>query len=171
MAQLAAIGAGVLSHSLFNRREPSPRSFLTSLVALTAGTFLYIGRSLPLVDGVLATLQLLAVYLATLAASIALYRLGPFHPLAGVPGPPLAKLTQLYTTAYVTRGTTRLQIRRLHQVYGDIVRIGPNEVSVCRSDTILQLTGAHSWIKGISCACPLLFCLLYAHVTPQTTSP
>jgi hypothetical protein len=63
------------------------------------------------------------VYLATLASSIALYRNSPFHPLAAFPGPIWARTTQVWFFWYNYNGTTRLLIRRLHEKYGDFVRI------------------------------------------------
>ncbi|GAB7363733.1 hypothetical protein MBLNU230_g4301t1 [Neophaeotheca triangularis] len=49
-----------------------------------------------------------------------------FHPLAKVPGPFLASVTKLYQSYYNAR--FYLQIEKLHQQYGPIVRITPNEV-------------------------------------------
>ena len=79
---------------------------------------------------VLATLSghkwtLLALALLTYSLALAIYRRF-FHPLAKVPGPFLAATTKLYQSYYNRR--FYLQIERLHQQYGPIVRITPNEV-------------------------------------------
>ena len=49
-----------------------------------------------------------------------------FHPLAAVPGPFLASVTKLYQTYFA--GKYFEHIGRLHERYGPIVRICPNEV-------------------------------------------
>ncbi|PKY04740.1 cytochrome P450 [Aspergillus campestris IBT 28561] len=52
-----------------------------------------------------------------------------FHPLAKVPGPLLAHATYLYSFWHNLNGARfYLQIEKLHQQYGPIVRITPNEV-------------------------------------------
>ncbi|KAJ3530852.1 hypothetical protein NMY22_g8407 [Coprinellus aureogranulatus] len=53
-----------------------------------------------------------------------------FHPLAGVPGPRLAAITDYYATYYdlVENGKMVKQLESLHKRYGPIVRIGPNKV-------------------------------------------
>ncbi|OTB09752.1 hypothetical protein K445DRAFT_36843, partial [Daldinia sp. EC12] len=56
------------------------------------------------------------------------------HPLANIPGPPLAAATYLYEAYYelVHKGGAQYapRIRELHKAYGPIVRINPDEVSV-----------------------------------------
>ncbi|KAJ3513791.1 hypothetical protein NMY22_g14937 [Coprinellus aureogranulatus] len=53
-----------------------------------------------------------------------------FHPLAGVPGPRLAAITDYYATFYdlVENGKMVKQLESLHKRYGPIVRIGPSKV-------------------------------------------
>ncbi|KAK2758198.1 hypothetical protein FQN54_004042 [Arachnomyces sp. PD_36] len=51
-----------------------------------------------------------------------------FHPFAGYPGPPLAKLTALRGTYHVWRGDVHLDMWRCHQKYGPIVRYGPDHL-------------------------------------------
>ncbi|KAJ9635667.1 hypothetical protein H2204_005627 [Knufia peltigerae] len=63
--------------------------------------------------------------------SVAIYRLF-FHPLATVPGPKLAALSRLYDFYYdcILGGKFSFKIEELHDIYGPIVRIGPNEVHI-----------------------------------------
>lgn len=49
-----------------------------------------------------------------------------FHPLAKVPGPAIAAITMLYQTCY--RGKYFEEIGRMHEKYGPVVRINPDEV-------------------------------------------
>ncbi|KAL4797409.1 cytochrome P450 [Aspergillus venezuelensis] len=59
---------------------------------------------------------------------IVVYRLF-FHPLAKVPGPLLARTTWLYSTWFnIVRGRFYLHIQELHEQYGPIIRITPNEI-------------------------------------------
>jgi cytochrome P450 len=69
--------------------------------------------------------SLLAVFIITYIASTCIYRRF-FHPLAKVPGPFLPAVTKLYQSYYSYR--YYLQIEKLHQQYGPIVRITPDEV-------------------------------------------
>ncbi|KAL9092874.1 MAG: hypothetical protein Q9165_004292 [Trypethelium subeluteriae] len=68
---------------------------------------------------------------ATYLISGAIYRLF-FHPLSRFPGPKLAALTTLYEGYYdvIKAGTYIFQIGKMHDQYGPIVRIGPNEVHI-----------------------------------------
>lgn len=63
-------------------------------------------------------------YWALILAFTATYRLSPFHPLAKYPGPTLAKLSKLYWTYLTARGHLFRDAKRLHEEYGDVIRIG-----------------------------------------------
>lgn len=65
-----------------------------------------------------------AVYLGALAASVAAYRLSPFHPLAKYPGPAILKVTKLYTVWIAWKGKNHLYTKSLHDKYGPVIRIG-----------------------------------------------
>lgn len=69
--------------------------------------------------------SVLVAILVAYIASICVYRRF-FHPLSKVPGPFLPAVTKLYQSFYNRR--FYLQIEKLHQRYGPIVRITPNEV-------------------------------------------
>ncbi|KAI4869958.1 cytochrome P450 [Hypoxylon rubiginosum] len=61
---------------------------------------------------------------------LALWNLSPFHPLSHIPGPKLATATYLPEFWYdvVKFGRYTKEIQKMHEVYGPIVRINPNEV-------------------------------------------
>lgn len=59
--------------------------------------------------------------------AVAIYRLF-MHPLAGVPGPRLAAVSNVWQARHVRNGRARALGRTLHAEYGPVVRIGPNEV-------------------------------------------
>lgn len=51
------------------------------------------------------------------------------HPLSCFPGPFWASLTDVWKVHLMRTGTAPAQLSSLHERYGDIVRIGPNELS------------------------------------------
>jgi hypothetical protein len=64
-------------------------------------------------------------------ACLVVYRLF-LHPLSKIPGPKLAAVSRLYDFYYdcILGGQFAFKIEELHQKYGPIVRIGPNEVHI-----------------------------------------
>ncbi|KAE9966432.1 hypothetical protein EG328_008916 [Venturia inaequalis] len=59
-----------------------------------------------------------------------------FHPLSHIPGPKLAAASRLYEWYHdcILTGQFCFKIRHLHDEYGPIIRIGPNEVHIRDSD-------------------------------------
>ncbi|KAF9054569.1 cytochrome P450 [Panaeolus papilionaceus] len=76
------------------------------------------------------------------------YRLSPWHPLARYPGPLLCSITKFYFAFLALTGRQHIYYRRLHQKYGNIIRIGPNEVSICDANAIVGLLGNGGLPKG-----------------------
>jgi hypothetical protein len=74
---------------------------------------------------------LLTTVLLLWALTGALYRLF-FSPIAAIPGPTLAAITQWYETYYdvCLNGKFTLHLEKLHAKYGPIVRINPWEVHI-----------------------------------------
>ncbi|RMJ10832.1 hypothetical protein CDV36_009537 [Fusarium kuroshium] len=65
--------------------------------------------------------------LLVLLASIAVYRL-TFHPLARIPGPKLAAISNFWHAYNARNGRMAHLGKTLHSRYGPVVRVGPNEV-------------------------------------------
>jgi hypothetical protein len=59
--------------------------------------------------------------------TIVLYRL-LLHPLARIPGPRLAAVSNIWHAYHARNGHMFDLGRRLHREYGDVVRVGPNEL-------------------------------------------
>ncbi|KAI0075130.1 high nitrogen upregulated cytochrome P450 monooxygenase 2 [Panus rudis PR-1116 ss-1] len=145
-ALLTIAASGLTAHLIFKRWEP---------IALPALFVLLVGIPLALSALLLShyswfksiPLSFLTYY-TTLVSSILLYRLSPFHPLANVPGPLLSKLSQWHMIIVTQTGKRHVYIQRLHEKYGDIVRIGPNEVSIRDVNSIVPLMGTNGWPKG-----------------------
>lgn len=53
-----------------------------------------------------------------------------FHPLRKYPGPVSHKITHLVEAYHQLQGTSVYHLRDLHQKYGNIVRVNPNELSI-----------------------------------------
>ncbi|KFY99399.1 hypothetical protein V498_00793 [Pseudogymnoascus sp. VKM F-4517 (FW-2822)] len=85
--------------------------------------------------------------IATISATFFLYRVfWPlfFSPLARIPGPKPFAFTKLKLAYEDYKGTRTRVIHRLHQVYGSIVCVGPNEVSFNSLTALRQIYGAGS---------------------------
>lgn len=78
------------------------------------------------------TLQLttLLLFICLLYVVIYCIYLYAFHPLAGYPGPFLAKFTNLYSGYYAWTGDIHLDQFRCHQRYGPVVRYAPNRLMI-----------------------------------------
>ncbi|KAH9869677.1 hypothetical protein IAQ61_006889 [Plenodomus lingam] len=74
-------------------------------------------------------LSLVGVWIAYRIA-IAIYNISPFHPLARFPGPKIAAASYLYEAYYdwILLGRYGKVIARMHEQYGPIVRINPDEL-------------------------------------------
>ncbi|KAI1079120.1 cytochrome P450 [Whalleya microplaca] len=59
------------------------------------------------------------------------------HPLRNYPGPLIARFTNGYTGYFAIKRNLHLQIWRLHQIYGPVVRLGPDRL-VFESATALR---------------------------------
>ncbi|KAI0812689.1 cytochrome P450 [Irpex lacteus] len=137
--------ASLACYLVYKRYEPT--SPLLNAILLIGAPFALV---LTTQDHV-AFVDILTVLFACWALIITLtlaYRLSPFHPLASFPGPALAKASKLYHVFFVLRGDAHMVIRRWHDRYGDVVRIGPNELSFKRADAVYPILGARKLKKG-----------------------
>ncbi|KIJ57323.1 hypothetical protein M422DRAFT_57629 [Sphaerobolus stellatus SS14] len=101
------------------------------------------------------TIQLLSVpvthYLATIFSCLILriIYLLYFHPLSSIPGPRLAAITDLWKAFKIYKKQMHSDLQQLHATYGDLVRIGPNEVSIVSPTDVGEIYGPKSaYIKG-----------------------
>ncbi|KAM5536735.1 hypothetical protein V8D89_009574 [Ganoderma adspersum] len=138
-----AVALGLAAHQVFRKYETynigvhaailfAPPILLTLLVESSQQTLL----------GNFAT------YLATLVLSVLVYRVSPIHPLARYPGPIGCKLSKFWLGFACIPGFQHQYIKSLHERYGDVVRIGPNEVSIRDSTVLNGLLGTSGLPKG-----------------------
>ena len=72
--------------------------------------------------------------------SIAIYNLY-FHPLARYPGPRIAAVSSLWYARALAKGTIAQDTLTLHERYGDVVRIAPDELSYLKPENWREIYG------------------------------
>ncbi|KAI1822823.1 cytochrome P450 monooxygenase-like protein [Xylaria intraflava] len=86
--------------------------------------------------GALAVTLGVVVYYAVLST----YRLF-FHPLARYPGPKLAAISDLWWVWALSTERLPFIVRDLHKKHGDVIRIGPNELSFVTAEAFQEIHG------------------------------
>jgi tryprostatin B 6-hydroxylase len=94
--------------------------------------------------------------------SIVIYRLF-LHPLKDYPGPVLARVSKWYCFYKSSQGRSYQIQPRYHEKYGDVVRVGPNELSFVDPEAVKWIHGSQAnkvpkgpsyearlWADGIS---------------------
>ncbi|KAL7957942.1 cytochrome P450 [Trichoderma compactum] len=116
--------------------------YLTALAVITGG-YIRIG-GYQIAAALLQTALVATTYNVGVFTSVFVYR-AFFHPLQKVPGPFWARVSRFYAMGKMIQSRKGYQdIQKLHQKYGDIVRVGPRELSINRPSAIRSLYGAHS---------------------------
>ncbi|UKZ83912.1 hypothetical protein TrVFT333_011727 [Trichoderma virens FT-333] len=141
--------AGVVSHHLVFRPVEIDSYlwrllfiYLFTLAAIFGG-YIRIGEY-RVVAALLQTVLVAAAYNVGVLTSIFVYR-AFFHPLREFPGPFWARISRFYAMGKMIQSRKGYEdIQKLHQKYGDIVRVGPRELSINRPSAIRSLYGAHS---------------------------
>lgn len=64
-----------------------------------------------------------------------------FHPLARYPGPLLGRASSLWYARSLSRGTIAQDTLSLHEKYGDVVRIAPDELSFIQPENWSAIYG------------------------------
>ncbi|KAL8675594.1 MAG: hypothetical protein Q9168_000106 [Polycauliona sp. 1 TL-2023] len=82
-------------------------------------------------------------YFVGLYSSLMLYR-SIFHPLNKFPGPFAARLSKFWLSAHVKNRAAFRTIHRLHEEYGDFVRVGPSDLSVAHPSATNAIYGPAS---------------------------
>ena len=112
-----------MSHLIFRHFEPG--FFPSGAMLLIVTPALLSGPLSRTVRSPYAALPLaFAAYWSGLAFFTLVYRLSSFHPLAKYPGPLLAKTSKWWAAYLSGTGDQHRYIKRLHDRYGDVVRIG-----------------------------------------------
>lgn len=135
---------GIVAQVFLRRYEPRSVSGFAAIPAV-----LCVLSYALLACTVLHSVTIVLSFLLVLTLSILYYRLfSTSHPLHHIPGPFLARSTQLYQLYQLYIGRPRINQQQLHALYGPVVRIGPNEVSICDASMLQQVFGGNPWQKG-----------------------
>jgi len=112
-----------VSHFVFRCCEPKSKqsrlALLLVIPVLLSIPIAYTGRSL-----YSAVPLAFATYTGALILFTLAYRLSPSHPLAKYPGPVIAKTSKWWAAYISARGDSHRYYKYLHDIYGDVVRIG-----------------------------------------------
>lgn len=87
-----------------------------------------------------SAISLIIAFAGLICILIALYRL-VLHPLASVPGPKLAAVSDIWHAYHARNGLMLALGKTLHDEYGPIVRVGPNEVWFNSKDAFRAIYG------------------------------
>ncbi|KAI0688704.1 cytochrome P450 [Cytidiella melzeri] len=140
-------GTSLITHYIFKRWEPTNLKLIASLLLIPPVplAFLLLPHATSLA---LALVASNCLFLGTLVASILAYRLSPFHPLASYPGPVMCRVSKLWMVWVTRGGSQHLWYQRLHQTYGDAIRVGPNELSFRDPSILTAFMGTTGLPKG-----------------------
>lgn len=64
-----------------------------------------------------------------------------FHPLRSIPGPWINSMSELPATLALVKGNQHIYYRSLHEKYGPVVRVSPDEVSFVSVDAREEIYG------------------------------
>ncbi|KAI1733400.1 cytochrome P450 [Xylaria scruposa] len=143
---LACFGiSGILSHRLFfiqgEHHLRAPKYLATwmavtfaMIVVLFASNHISIFRSV---------ISVHCAFFVPLLMSILVYRVFQ-HPLREFDGPRLASVSKLWHLAYMFKSSNHLFLHRLIEKYGDIVRTGPQELTIADPGIWFVLGGRES---------------------------
>lgn len=171
----AAFAAGVLLHvGVFTRGEwdlYTTKLLGTSIIlnASLAGVLFYSGAEefgTRWAAFKAASLLSSAVWVG-LYSSILVYR-GAFHRLNRFPGPFWARISNFYVTSLsVKKFQLYEEVQKLHEKYGDIVRLGELFLDPFRTGHPLTITGP----SELSISDPKAFPLIHSNTSPCTKGP
>lgn len=139
---------GALSHATyFIRGEHHTEAWriiqLTALGSVSATVALVYNAEFRVYDAISVVLTGVASFTFGLLASMLMYR-AFFHPLQHIPGPFNARLSKLWFGFHSASGKGYQRLKELHETYGDIVRTGPNEVSIVTPKVLELVHGPRS---------------------------
>lgn len=116
--------------------EPSLHSSPTANMALLSNTFEFFSH------------HILGFVVVSLVICLARNYITPGA--SSVPGPFLAKLSNIWRFVDVARGRPDITLYQLHQEYGDYVPIGPNVVSIRNLDAMKMVYGINKGFRKVN---------------------
>ncbi|KAI0265036.1 high nitrogen upregulated cytochrome P450 monooxygenase 2 [Gloeopeniophorella convolvens] len=141
------LAAAFASHLCFRHFEPRNLLPIATLLGLVPA-LLSLPVSFHVNSPFIAVLVAFAAYNSFLVALTLAYRLSPLHPLAKYPGPVMARASKWWAAYVHSRGLMHRYVKSLHERYGDVVRVGPNELSIRDASIIHRVLGPGGLPKG-----------------------
>ena len=110
----------------------------------------------------LGTETKIGIFIAVLLTSYLSYTLYCIflHPLSTIPGPLLAKFSNLWINIRYMRGSWHEDILAAHRKYGDVVRITANEVSFVNAQALKVIYGYSTATKKVGGMTSILFAMI-----------
>lgn len=81
-----------------------------------------------------------------ICSAILIFRYGR---LRNVPGPFLGKLTDFWRACLQNLGGYHVKLSKIHEKYGSVVRLGPNNVSVSDASAVSKIYSLHGEYKKV----------------------
>ena len=106
-------------------------------------------KNSPTVSAIYASIPLLFnISALTVLFSIGGYILyyGFLSPLAGIPGPVIARFTNTWVAYHAWKGDLHVVLSDVHEMYGEVVRIGPDEIITTNPEAIKKIYGMYARI-------------------------
>ncbi|KAF5326171.1 hypothetical protein D9611_000819 [Ephemerocybe angulata] len=142
--------AAVAVYVFFKEREPVDLPTVSTLLLIVPSASIslknYLNLGSPLFGA--SCIQSFFSFYAVLLSCMMAYRLSSLHPLSRYPGPFLCKISKLWIIWLAYRGKLHLYYKSLHDIYGPIVRIGPNDLSINEKKLIPFILGSRGMPKG-----------------------
>lgn len=144
------VAAGVVSHlAYFNRGEHhmyGARYVQVFLASCMIAVVVIKSSDNSISDAVLHVSSLAVSYLVGIYASLLLYRV-LFSPLRAFPGPYGARISSLWFSTQLANRDAYKKVVKLHENYGDFVRIGSNDLSIRHPQAVNAIYGLGSKCK------------------------
>ena len=163
---VAAVAAGIISHvAYFNRGEHhlyGPTYILVFLSALATSVITLYQGGTPIRTAVDQVAVVAISYLIGLFTSLITYR-SFFHPLNKFPGPVGARISKFWISAHIKNSTAFRTVQKLHEEYGDFVRVGPSDLSIVHPNATQAIYGS-----GSKCSKAMWYDLTLPQLSLQT---
>ncbi|KAJ7227446.1 cytochrome P450 [Mycena pura] len=142
----AMLLASLACYLFLKRYEPTDVPLLVGLLVAPPLTVAFLQADLHDLFG--ALLRSCSYYYSGLLFCILTYRISPLHPLSKYPGPMMCKISKIWLTFVASRGKLHRYVKELHDKYGPVVRIGPNELSIIEVSLVPSILGVNGMPKG-----------------------
>ena len=144
---IVAAAAGLLSHvCYFNRGEHhlyGVRYLQAFIAAFVLAVLALYQQGESLGEALAQVIPIASCYVAGLYTSLIAYR-AIFHPLNKFPGPLGARISRLWLSAQLKDGDVYRKVHRLHEQYGDFVRVGSSDLSITHPKAVSAIYGQGS---------------------------